>query len=684
MNLSVSGESTPVPPSILSVHSWRSWVLIICCAVLLSFGSSLRNGFVIDDETIVQMNPKAASITQIKQILTNHYWATSPEGDTQATKEKANVFAYRPLTIFSFALTSSLFGMSERNHHAVNIILHLINALLTFWVVRLWVRSTPVAGITGLLFAVHPLHVEVVNLLVGRSELLAFTGGASALVAIYFFFESPKHQVWWGILAGILWFLGLCAKETGVLFFGLTALLIWFITLHNVATPFSLERLKIGILQTKWLSFAIIVPIGLYAYLRHIAIGGYIGVYSSGTVKVNVEFIFNPLFNLPFGDRWMTGMVLIGKYIQLHIWPSPLLVDYSYNIIPTVTSVTDGRFLISTTVVIGLCIWTLWQRNRQPVCLIGMVFWLTGMACFSNIFLPFGTIFGERLMYTPSFGFCLVSAFLLKQLWGKTQQPLDQPALPSNAPSTPLTPIYSKWLHLAIVAGAGSVLLISMVYCHVSNAVFVNTQTAILHTLEQSEGKSAWQWYTVGCHYAAVGKSEEAVFALNKSTEIYPIDDAYDTLARLYISRQEADKAVQSAYRAVELSKDWWPYRKRLAIALVQAGKPNEAVLEFKEILKVEPHEPLIHLSLAFVQKKLGHLVEAESHFQEALKGTSPQPIAYQALGDLYLAQGRRAEALTAFQAYLQTNPPPEETKQTQDKIKILHQKLPMADKTRP
>lgn len=681
MNLSVSGESTPVPPSILSVHSWQSWVLVICCVVFLSFGSSLWNGFIIDDETIVQSNRHTTSVTNIKQILTTPYWSQ----DLQKESGKTSVFTYRPLTILSFAVTSSLFGAKgAMAHHGFNIALHLVNSLLIFWAVCLWTRSVPVAGITGLLFAVHPLHVEVVNLLVGRSELLAFTSGLSALVTIYFFLESPKHQGWWGMLTGILWFLGLCAKETTVLFLGLTALLIWCIALQDVATPFSVERLKAGILRTKWLSFAIILPIGMYAYLRHIAIGGYIGVYSSGTMKANVEFVFNPLFHLSFGDRWMTGMVLIGKYIQLHIWPSPLLVDYSYNIIPTVTSFTDGRFLISTTVVIGLCIWTLWQSYRQPVCLIGMVFWLIGMVCFSNIFFPFGTIFGERLMYTPSFGFCLVSAFLLNQLWERTQQTLDQPDLSANALSTPPTPVYSKWLKLVMVAGGGSILLISIVYCHLSNAAFANTQTAILHTLEQSGGKSAWQWYVMGRHYAAIGKSEEALFALNKSTEIYPIDDAYDTLAQLYISRQEADKAVQSAYRAVELSKDWWPYRKRLAIALVQAGKLDEAILEFKQILKVEPQESLTHLSLAFIQKKQGQVLEAESHFQEAIKGTAPQPVAYQALGDLYLSQGRRTEALTAFQAYLKTNPPPEEAKQTQDKIKMLLQKLPMADKTQP
>ncbi|MBX7219945.1 MAG: hypothetical protein K1Y36_08355 [Blastocatellia bacterium] len=40
----------------------------------------------------------------------------------------------------------------------------------------------PVSGLAGLIFAIHPLHTEVVNLLVGRAELLAFAGVMGTLV----------------------------------------------------------------------------------------------------------------------------------------------------------------------------------------------------------------------------------------------------------------------------------------------------------------------------------------------------------------------------------------------------------------------------------------------------------------------------------------------------------------------
>src|SRR5580693_3076607 len=71
-------------------------------------------------------------------------------------------FNWHPLTWLSHALDCTLYGLSPRGPHTTNVILHALNALLLFLILKhatgsLW-RSFMVAA----LFALHPINVEAV------------------------------------------------------------------------------------------------------------------------------------------------------------------------------------------------------------------------------------------------------------------------------------------------------------------------------------------------------------------------------------------------------------------------------------------------------------------------------------------------------------------------------------------
>ena len=83
---------------------------------------------------------------------------------------------YRPITIISFAMNHALGGNAPAGYRAVNILLHGLASVLLLWLgLRLGLREAE-AGAVALLFAVHPIHTEAVNAVVGRADLLVAVG----------------------------------------------------------------------------------------------------------------------------------------------------------------------------------------------------------------------------------------------------------------------------------------------------------------------------------------------------------------------------------------------------------------------------------------------------------------------------------------------------------------------------
>ena len=122
---------------------------------------ALRNSFALDDGTIVERNPSAHAVGAALDAFGRPYWPPA----TQAGQ-------WRPLVILSFAVDWQLSGGSTTWLHAANVVWH---AAATGLLVLVAAAYLPAAGALagGVLFAVHPVHVEAVANLVGRAEMMA-------------------------------------------------------------------------------------------------------------------------------------------------------------------------------------------------------------------------------------------------------------------------------------------------------------------------------------------------------------------------------------------------------------------------------------------------------------------------------------------------------------------------------
>ena len=151
-----------------TANAHRFWLLVIAVAVVAVYANSCGGPFIADDIPGLTNNPDIRAIDTSLRALSD---------------DRQSPLSGRPLVSLTFAINYAVSELSVWSYHAVNVFIHLLNAIVLFALVRV-VLANPrwkdsycevaphIAGATALLWALHPLHTETVNYVVQRTELL--------------------------------------------------------------------------------------------------------------------------------------------------------------------------------------------------------------------------------------------------------------------------------------------------------------------------------------------------------------------------------------------------------------------------------------------------------------------------------------------------------------------------------
>lgn len=158
---------SPAPDARASAAPAARWAWCAPALVALAiYLPALRNAFAYDDDVIVVTNARIHQWATLLAAVRSPYWFDGGH-------------LYRPLTTFAFGVEWILGRGSPLPFHAVNLIWHaIVTALVARLALRWW--SPAAAFAAGLWFAIHPVHVEAIANVVGRSELVC----AAALLAL--------------------------------------------------------------------------------------------------------------------------------------------------------------------------------------------------------------------------------------------------------------------------------------------------------------------------------------------------------------------------------------------------------------------------------------------------------------------------------------------------------------------
>lgn len=179
--------------------------IVLALLVIFTYVNMPGNGYNIDDNLVTQKHPLTSKgLSAIKEIFTSSYYSNQAEIR----------FGYRPLTHVSFAVEHQFFGEKPMVSHAINLILYILCVILFYNLISQWVSTAEhgLAFCAAALFAVHPVHSEVVNSIKNRDELLAFLFMAASLLHAGNFLKSRSLISW--IMVSVLFALGMLSKKS--------------------------------------------------------------------------------------------------------------------------------------------------------------------------------------------------------------------------------------------------------------------------------------------------------------------------------------------------------------------------------------------------------------------------------------------------------------------------------------
>ena len=147
-------------------------IVVAAGAAIFGSPSRLHGPLLYDDKAAVHRNPVVSGATPLRRVWDLDFWGEHELSSAQSHK------SFRPLVTLSYRVNYLLHGHDSWGYHTVNVALHALNCALVPPTVRAafgWrepdeLQLVPVAA--ALLFAVHPVHVEAVQQIVGRAELL--------------------------------------------------------------------------------------------------------------------------------------------------------------------------------------------------------------------------------------------------------------------------------------------------------------------------------------------------------------------------------------------------------------------------------------------------------------------------------------------------------------------------------
>jgi len=346
----------------------RLYLAVAACAIVVYLGA-LWNRFAMDDLYIIAFNPLVRRAAGLWQAFGAPYWPPSYGGKM-----------YRPLVVASFGfdrLTGSVAWF-----HAVNLAWHAAASVTVAALARRWAPWQGALA-AGLVFAVHPVHVEAVANVIGRAELMA---AVFACLAVYAALEWDS--VAWSTAALAL---GLLAKENAVV---APLLVAWAWTLGLRRPPGG--RRRMAVYAASWVALAVV-----YGAVRWLVLHPY--------ARSNV---IAPVF---FGATWLqqryTAVAALSEVVRLLVFPATLRADYSPNEYTLVASPLDPRFLLGVAALAlwAALLWRAWRRGRALEA-FGLGWIAIALLPVANLLFPTGILLAERTLYLPSVGLALALA----------------------------------------------------------------------------------------------------------------------------------------------------------------------------------------------------------------------------------------------------------------------------------
>lgn len=497
-----------------------NYFILFFILIFIVYLNSFDNAFVSDDISGTQKNSAFLDWNNLRHLS---YWPFLPN-----------------FVLFKLGLTTPFF------FRAIALFFHLGSVYLIFIILGILAKKN-IAIFTSLLFAVHPILIEAVAWISGRSySQYGFFFLASFLCYLLFFkTEKNNPKLFW--LSVFFFFLAALSSEKSV------ALL----------AVFPLYELTWGNFKKNWKK--------LWPFLSIAFI--FAAVYLSRTGQrisdLNTQYsgdisgFYNPLAQIP---------IAVSSYLGLIFWPDNLTLYHSEMIFSV------GIYLICLLVFLifaGLIFYG-WKKNKF------IFFWL--LFFFISLAptltpLKISWIVAERYVYIGTLGILAAAAYFLNYILEKF-------------------PAKKTWLYSFFAV----IILLLSVRAIARNVDWDNEDNLYLATAKTSPS-SPVNHNNLGDVYSRRGDSEKAAEEFKKAIAINPhYADAFHNLALTYQNMKKFDEAIFNYQEAIKYNPNLWQSYQNLAEIYFNQGDRQKAYEAIKKSAEINPTDPELQENLKMIR----------------------------------------------------------------------------------
>lgn len=594
-----------VPPIQSEARSeQRRWVALGLVALNISvYASVWRSEFVrFDDPDYVTQNPHVtAGLT-----WQGFKWALT-------TGHAAN---WHPLTWLSHMLDVQLFGMNAGAHHAVNLVLHVLNTLLLFDVLRRMTGATWRSALVAALFAIHPLHVESVAWVSERKDVLSTFFWMLTLLAYGAYVRKSGARRFALVL--LLFALGLLAKPMVVtLPFVLLLLDVWplrrialwadgrrMMSAADRSTAMRLVREKLPLF-----GLAVASSIATVIVQRR---GGAVGNLAAYPVPVRLE----------------NALVSYVAYIGKMVWPARLSAFYPYRESLSAWAAGTAFLLIVTTIGVVR------GARRHPYLLVGWLWYLGTLTPVIGIIQVGLQSMADRYTYIPLVGLFIVVA------WGAVD-------------------LAERWprQRAVVPAVAALVLAACAVTARTQVATWRDSLSLWQHAVDVTTN-NAYGQYNLGVVLVQAGRLDEGIARFREALRIDPnYSDVHIDLGNALNGRGAADDALAEFATVVRLRPDYAEAHNAYGNLLRSRGRNADAIAQYREALRLDPSLASAHNELGNALTTDGRFADAMAEYAEAVRLAPGFAEAHNNVGAAFARAGKPEEAIAEFLEALRLKP---------------------------
>jgi len=516
-------------------------------------------GFVLhDDPWLIRDNRllHELSVESVWRVLGDFSWE-------QRYRLGAEYLPVRDLSVmFDYALYGDWIG----GQHLTQVVLYAGTCAVLACLALMLTHSRSLAWLTGLLFATHPVHVEVVAWLSERKGALgAFLVSSSLLIATSYLRRGGWAR---GLAACLVFILAVASKALVIAGAGaLVLIVLWF------DSP--LERRRQLTFVTAY------VACGLLVFIPNVWVSRSMGVIV-------------PYHGDGFTDTLLLFFQAHTQYLKLMVYGGPYAVEYAIQ--PGDAEI--GRWLpgaVGAALGAGVVAWALFARSRRTAATLGLAWWFAFLAPVSHLVVPVQNHAADRYVFLPSFGLLLAFAAVLMKLPRAVSWPVGAAAIVLGCGWTIVqTPVWSSTERLFENAA----------HVEPTNAEAWDELASLAANRQDHE--RAWAYTRTGLEYspghwallhrqglllAAEGNLDAAIEAMQRAASIPESHKAYANLALLYLKRGRRDDALRMAEEAVRLQAETTHNQRVLGIVTYELGDIETACHAFRRAAALDPYD---------------------------------------------------------------------------------------------